>query len=145
MPNGLMDRQGNLFLDFMVDIGYKILIILLTPVVWTINLINGILDSKFGINLYHDRKLVEEYLLSTIGTEKVALLKQALKRSNLNYEDMFYLAENLRVYNYLDIWMDYKDADAFSSEEKAVIEEATVELNTAPRDVTDQIIGFCFC
>lgn len=129
----------------MVDIGYKILIILLTPIVWIINLINGILDSKFGINLYHDRKLVEEYLLSAIGAEKAALLKQALKRSNLNYEDMFYLAEDLRVYNYLEIWMDYKSVDVFSSEEKAVIEEATVELNTAPRDVTDQIIGFCFC
>ena len=128
----------------MVEIGYKILIILLNPVVWMINLINGILDSKFGINLYHDRKLVEEYLLSSIGTEKVALLKQALKRFNLNYEDMFYLAENLRVYNYLDIWMDYKGADAFSSEEKVIIEEATIGLNTAPRDVTDQIIGFCF-
>jgi len=109
------------------------------------DLINGILDSKFGISIYHDRKLVEKYLLSTIDMQKLALLKQALKRSNLNYEDMFYLAENLRVYDLLDMYLCYKGVNVFSSEEKAVIGEARKALNKAPRDVTDQIIGFCFC
>lgn len=133
------------FLDLIVDIGYKILYVLLCSIVFIMDLINGILDSKFGISLYHDRKLVEKYLLSTISTQRVVLLKQALKRFNLNYEDMFYLAEDLKVYDRLDMCLDYKGANGFSSEEKAVIEEARETLNKAPRDVTGQIIGFCFC
>ena len=101
-----------------------------------------LVDKAFGISLCHDRQLVEDYLASAVGQEKLNVLKKFLRRLKLNYENMFYLTRDTKICNRLGLYLDY---NTFSLKEKALIEETMEALNRAPSDVKGQLISCCCC
>jgi len=85
---------------------------------------------------------VEDYLRAEIGGERLNVLKKSLRRLKLNYENMFYLTGDAKVYDRLDF---YERGNTFLLKEKAIIGQAKEALNRAPSDVKGQLISCCCC
>lgn len=90
--------------------------------------------------------LTEGYLSKNLEEKEFSVLKGCSARLNINYKDLFWLMDDLRVHNEMrDIASDkgLPEHEAFNKEEAEVVLKSQVLLNKAPLAVKEELRVFC--
>lgn len=88
-----------------------------------------------------------DYLCAHLPKDKFSLLENCRKRLGINYSDLFWFCEDLRVHNQMETLAEWKGfsgvEEIFRKEEIEVIIDAEKILQSAPVDVHEEMRVFC--
>ncbi|MDD4895005.1 MAG: hypothetical protein PHW54_06830 [Candidatus Omnitrophica bacterium] len=89
----------------------------------------------------------QDYLSAHLPKDKFFLLENCRKRLGLDYSDLFWFCEDLRVHNQMKLLAEWKGfsgiEELFRKEEIEAITDAEKILKSAPVAVKEELRAFC--